>query len=228
MAIYTHNAEYFNTLDSPDKAYWVGFLLADGGVYKGQLWLNLSKKDRVQLENFRKSITSSHPIKEKTTHVMFYIRSKLFVDSLTQYGITERKTFSTKLPKQIPEPYMKDFIRGYFDGDGCITYNKKRNTKVFSLTGTFELLDAIQNILVTKLKLPKNKLQVQKNSFTLAYGGNHQVTKIFEYLYNNSSLCLERKRNRFIELEMLVERNRGRIGRPKGAKDKQQRKRRIT
>lgn len=210
MNLYKCDTTYFDIIDSPDKAYWIGFLLADGGVYKGQLWINLSKKDEVHLEAFRKSLNSTHPIKEKHRCVSYYIRSKRLVYALQKYGIIERKTFNTKFPNHIPKKYVRDFIRGYFDGDGSIKFNKKRNTKVFKLTGTLVLLSSIQDILISKLGLPKNKILRSGNSYVLNYGGNNQVTTIYHYLYDDSNLYLERKHSKFIEFEELVQFNKQR------------------
>lgn len=226
---HAHNAKYFDAINTGEKAYWLGFLMADGGVYHKKLWVNLGKKDTAHLYKFKKALDSSHPVKEKEKSSTFFIASVRLIRSLEKYGIVERKTFHTYLPQNIPFNLIRHFIRGYFDGDGSIKYNKKRNTKVFEIKGTKHLLSQIQNILVTELSLPKNKIMAaSQNSFVLTYGGNNQVTKIFNYMYTDCVICLERKRDRFVEVQELVAANRGEIGRPKGAKDKQQRKRRRS
>lgn len=212
---YQHDAQYFDVADTEEKVYWLGFLMADGGIYNGKLWLNLGKKDISHLYKFRKAINSTHPIKHKDVSATYFIASVRLVRSLEKHGIVERKTFCTYLPETIPASLIRHFIRGYFDGDGSIKYNKKRNTKVFSIAGTKLLLNQIQETLIDTLGLPRNKLRFSNNSFTLSYGGNNQVAKIFEYLYTDCTVCLERKRDRFIRFQELVEANRGKIKWPK-------------
>lgn len=115
------NETFFETIDSPEKAYWLGFIATDGNIYGTRIQINL--KDKEHLELFAKDIGSSSPVKEYKSHghTMFKIgfRSKKMVQDLKNLGIEPRKTFTVK-PWNGPEELMPHYWRGCVDGDGWI------------------------------------------------------------------------------------------------------------
>ena len=140
--LYPFNESYFETIDSKDKAYFLGFLFADGcislGVH-GQYLFKLSLKDKYPILLFRKYLNSNKPISEinqsersySSGTVMYsleYSSPKTFQD-LCNLGCSPNKTFNLKFPK-IPKELESHFIRGFFDGDGSVfihKYNKIKN-----------------------------------------------------------------------------------------------------
>lgn len=97
---------------------------------------------------------------------------------------------------QVPKDLIPHFIRGYFDGDGCIT-SSKSNIK-WSILGTSNFLSSIQDIMVEKLQLNKTKIYKAKNIYSLEYKGRKQIKTIKEWLYNDATIFLERKYNKFL------------------------------
>ena len=93
-------------------------------------------------------------------------------------------------------------IRGYFDGDGCIW--KSDNSYHIQITGNVDFLIGVENYLLKHLDIDKKKNyspcnRNRKNNIrALKYGGNHITTKIFELLYDDSKIFLERKYDKFI------------------------------
>lgn len=103
---------------------------------------------------------------------------------------------------------MRDFIRGYFDGDGCISPSSRRKERECSVSfvGTVNFLDGIRR----EIGLPSRKYQPEGNAFSLKYGGVVIPLKILNYMYSNAEVYLERKYNRykkFLEIRDEVDRN---------------------
>ena len=138
---YDVDEKYFDIIDNEEKAYWLGFLYADGYIRErksgNSLEMKLSIKDKHHLELFRKSIESNHKIidvfnnvkyngKVSTSHMSsLAIYSTKLVESIKTQGFHSRKTFTISNPN-IGEEFINHFIRGYFDGDGSFSFNPKK------------------------------------------------------------------------------------------------------
>lgn len=120
------NEEYFDEINSKEKAYWFGFLCADGYIYEPSycLVLDLAKKDLNQVEKFCDVIgANKEKIKtriHKTGHesVSVRITNRRFVESLIDKGCGNKKTNSLRLPHLRSEELDLAFLMGYYDGDG--------------------------------------------------------------------------------------------------------------
>ena len=200
---YYCNEFYFNKIDHPEKAYWLGFLIADGYIeskrkYGNQKFgITLAEKDMIHLQKFNNCLDSTYPLLKyigsgynpNGIYVKLLITSQQIVNDLKKYGICEQKTKICKIPPNIPVKYMKDFIRGYIDGDGSIYIDTTTNQLRLSITGTYNLLYGINQFLGTN-----NKISFVKNDiYELKFGGNKKCLEIFEQLYYKDCLCLERK-----------------------------------
>lgn len=209
--LYQYNSHYFSSIDTADKAYFLGLLFADGylNLKCNKLTLNLQIRDRELIESLgeRLVLSDNKPfyirkcsVKDKTKSDQFSIvvSSPQISKDLQKLGFTLNKTFTAKFPI-IPKQFFKDFIRGYFDGDGHFTVRKDRNGRDCSwgITGTEDMLLSIQDILVLELGLNKIKLKATKSSHKgihkLIYGGLGSCKKIFNYLYTDTNLYLCRK-----------------------------------
>ena len=131
---YFHDFDFFEKIDNEEKAYWLGFMFADGYIvnydnYYGEdvLGLSVSLKDQKILEKFKKSIKATNPIKcyQKKDFgepmVRLQMSSQKTVDDLISHGCVKQKSLILEPPKKIPKELIPHFIRGLFDGDGCIT-----------------------------------------------------------------------------------------------------------
>lgn len=198
---YKLNENIFNELDSPEKAYWLGFIYADGNIYKNILSITLHKNDKSHLEKFKQFLQADILIRLEDNRGCFIVNRKKIVLALKKLGITPCKSLCLKFPK-INQLFYPDFIRGYFDGDGMLRLmkpkkgNGQKSQLNFNIcSGTKCFLERIQKILMEKCNLNKTKItgKMEKNSYDLNYVGNNQVPRIFSYLLQNSNVKLERK-----------------------------------
>lgn len=133
--IYYYDETYFSNINTPEKAYWLGFIAADGNLYRreghqGLISISINKRDIELLENFKKELNTSKPIniiqdkrRKNTVMATLQIISDKIFNDLLQKGIGIRKTFDLDLSyifEKIPINFYSDFILGYFDGDGSI------------------------------------------------------------------------------------------------------------
>ncbi|MSU74262.1 hypothetical protein EXS57_00595 [Candidatus Kaiserbacteria bacterium] len=120
---------------SPEMAYVLGFFAADGSMLKnnrGAHFIEFTITDRSVLEQIQQVTNSTHRIAERKSKVAKHktayrlqIGSKRWFEDLSQLGFMQNKSKKLSLPK-IPKKYFGDFVRGYFDGDGCVYFNRLR------------------------------------------------------------------------------------------------------
>ena len=168
--------DVFSKIDSPEKAYWLGFLAADASVHGKQncLALTLQQGDRSHIEKFAKFISLTEPEEAiKNYEYNGYFRSQLTLYShklkhdLSKLGVTPNKTFTYCFPteSQVPSSLIDYFILGYIDADGCIfVFDRERNNVKdlkISITGTH---DVVHNILKRLSYNPDpNKIKLEHN-----------------------------------------------------------------
>lgn len=210
MRKYNFNEHYFDNIDCQEKAYWLGFFAADGYNHrnKGCIEFRLHKQDREILEKFKSCLESDNPIGlYKETYCNLCLYSKHLCEKLAEYGLDQAKTYTLQLPV-LEEPLMKHFIRGYFDGDGCFSVIKRNDRKnpnsktyQFNITGMEVPLLVIQQHLVDNVGIVKNSLKSRKSTIavTLHYNGRNICKKILDYLYDNATIYLQRKYNKYKE-----------------------------
>lgn len=205
---YTCDTHYFDTIDTEEKAYWFGFLLADGAVSlsNGRYTLRLALKstDKPHLQQFLKSLNSNVSIydidivrSDKTYHsVAASINNKALVTALIQKGCIPNKSLILTFPDTsiIPKHLVHHFMRGYFDGDGCIHIAQNGELR-FQIIGTKEfLVKYIENLNMP----PKSKFSSQGKAFAAQYSTTAS-SKVFAFLYKNATVYLERKHDIYIK-----------------------------
>ena len=218
MSKYNYNKDYFSKVDTPDKAYWLGFLCADGCInrlYKNDklkamtLELSLCEQDKGHLEKFAKSINTNVPIKKKISHCgdksytsyrITICCTKMCYD-LISLGCTPQKTYNLRLPneKQVPKEFIRDYLRGFFDGDGCIF---RHNRIALTLTGTSGMLNDISDFLYSN-KIITKRVTVKKdyrryNTYEFRLYGNNCYW-FLNYIYRDSDIYLDRKYQKYFE-----------------------------
>ena len=197
------NKTYFQTIDSEDKAYFLGFIYADGYVTKDALYWTSHKQDRHILEIFCHYIETDKDciktIDEKYLRVV--ITSKEFASCLQKQGAVQAKTLILT-PPSIPKNLIPHFIRGYFDGDGSIYYDKNTKSYRVNFLGTESMLFWIKDFFQVKTKIRPYK-KIAKFDFS----GNRQVFQKLSMIYNNSSeeLRLKRKYEKFLSCKEKYE-----------------------
>jgi len=193
---YSLNEDYFKVINTPEKAYFLGFMYADGCVQKDlkRFHLCISAIDIEILKRLQKALNTDRPIRRilirDKKRVRLDIYSKRLVKGLIRYGCVNKKTFVLKYP-HILKKYDRHFIRGYLDGDGCIhvrTIRKKYSYLMAKLTSTKDLLRRIKRIVHNKNKLIKTK---SKNIYSLYFYGNSK--EFLNWCYKDTDLFLKRK-----------------------------------
>lgn len=219
MKKYDYDRSYFHYIDNEQKAYWMGFILADGNVnkYENCMTIRISKKDESHIQKISQLFKvpyKTYQEQDKRTNkvyhgVQFDLSSKQICQDLINKDIKPRKKGKAKqIFSSVPSSLYNHFIRGFFDGDGSIsiishTKNRKIPQYRINMVGKYDILFAIQNIFYKKLKIPKNTVRKMGVIYTLDYGGNRRIRAIGNYMYGNSSLFLERKKERFDNLWRL-------------------------
>lgn len=134
MKKYSYNENYFKNIDTEEKAYWLGFIAADGSIGKTcGLEISLSYKDIDHLYKFANNIgaeidmVSTRMVKQYKVCRIF-INNKKIINDLSKYGIIQNKGYNLDFPDFLNDDMLKYYLRGYFDGDGSISTNgKNRN-----------------------------------------------------------------------------------------------------
>lgn len=206
---YNLDESFFAKIDNEEKAYWLGFLAGDGAITdKNKIRLALAN-DRTHLKKFKKAVkwVGRDYLHKHTDALEVQFRSFKMTDDLARYFVTPRKTYTVKFPK-ISKLLERHFIRGMFDADGCISKairltRKKSGRQYISYGGEFniegnkEFVSAIQSRLI-ELGLPHNSINYPGKTINrVRYGGINQLKKIYQYLYKNAAIFLERKKKLF-------------------------------
>lgn len=215
---YSLNETYFDDIDCQEKAYFLGFLYADGynNEARGVVELSCSEKDREILEKFSKLINSTKPVRFVESNGVRSVRidlcSRKLCSALSSFGCVQTKTFKIKFPL-LNENLISHFIRGYFDGDGCLSYGTTPKDNVFgnafnsviTFVSTEDFCNSIKDIIKNKLDINSTLLcrhpSHNNNNRTLQISGNLQVVRMMQWMYEKSSICLDRKMAKFIELQ---------------------------
>lgn len=202
------NQNFFDTIDTQEKAYILGLLYADGYVSETNTYISLAlhNKDNHILEQINTVTLNECPIRDKKQMRVLNIYSKKMVERLVELGCGQAKTFKLKFPteEQVPSYLIHHFIRGYFDGDGCIYVSNTNNNRMFHLIGFDLFLVEVQSILIKKCFLNKTKFYYPPRSddriAELKFCGRNQCIKIRDWLYQDASIFLQRKYNKFYSI----------------------------
>ncbi len=199
---YALNHRFFATIDTEEKAYWLGFLSADGCISDSNtLIVGLSPKDEDHLVRLRTALGANHPLYRKPdgTAAVLAITSVVMARDLAQFGVVPRKTFTIRWPTNLPDNMLRHYARGYVDGDGGFTiWNSKT---MFRVTSSREYLLGMQRFLVDTCQLRATRILESSGKGNplvgdLVYSGWHQVSRLFHFLYDDATIFLPRKKER--------------------------------
>lgn len=205
------NVDFFSVIDNQDKAYWIGFIAADGYVrIKGEgrtLYVELSSVDKEHLVKFANIF--DRKIQERTRKQRSgYLSNMVYCtvccaslcNDLMEKGIIPRKSYSDNLKTvmdHIPDGFMNHFVRGYFDGDGSIHFDKKKSAHL-SFVSNYGFLERLRAEILryVSVSCPVIKKMSRGNGIAhnLTWEGNNQAFKLAQWLYQDASIYLKRKR----------------------------------
>ena len=161
------NSNVFDVINTEEKAYWLGFIYADGnisnhdkiyeksGKHVYRIEIALQEGDINHLEKLKLFLEYEGKISltktnHRTNRCRLSFNDKHMWETLNKIGCTPNKSLTLQFPKDIfnSNNLSKHFIRGYIDGDGCISYTSKQHNKMLlNILGTEDVLNNIQRNL---------------------------------------------------------------------------------
>lgn len=215
---------FFDIIDSKEKAYLLGFFIADGCINtdtarsKGRFSINQSEEDKEVVEAFKKYlkvpseitiINNQSGVKHRKLQYRLRWTSPHMRDTLaTKYSITNNKTKDTTFEfpiETIPKSLQSHFVRGFIDGDGYMGDNGETNNFSISIVGTSKnFLETIGDLVSKATGMSFN---IYKNEgktvtyYSLRWSCNRKnklekITKLQKYLYDKASIYLSRKKEK--------------------------------
>jgi hypothetical protein len=203
-----YNVKYFDKY-TPENCYWAGFILADGCIRSDRdaVEIHLQKRDKKHLLKLARAMNfSGDLIYDKSSKAYtLSVAGKWFPKALKKnFDITSKKSLTVAFPTQVPKKYWSHLIRGYFDGDGCITMT---TCPTINFIGTNDFLDFLRKLFYgfgVRLK-SKNRysplIPTDNESISHIHYSGLNAKKILNRLYDfsNENVRLTRKYKRFIK-----------------------------
>lgn len=217
--LYSYDVNFFKKIDNEEKAYWLGFLYADGNVYsknykknnqgKHVIDISLSIIDIEHLEKFKKAIKTNAPVSIRETRCnnkifkacRFSINNKEMTEDIIKLGCVPNKSLILDFPNEniVPNNLLRHFIRGYFDGDGWITSYKRKDSNGYrNEVGIIGGKKAL-NYFIDFLPKGFSKYEKYKDDKIIQISGSSikTISETYNYLYENATIFLDRKKNVF-------------------------------
>lgn len=203
---YTINENYFDNIDTKNKAYILGLFWSDGCNYPPQhrVKIELQEKDKNILDKINTEIESNKPLSFNNLNnknpnwqntYRLDITNKHISDRLVELGMVKNKSLIIEFPKWLDRSLHASFLRGYCDGDGHIEWNK---TKFISIVGTSQFCEYVkdfcENYLDVKCSI-YNTANKDSNTKLLHICGKNNIKKFLDVIYEDADLYIERKYN---------------------------------
>ena len=193
-----YNRHIFDEINSQEKAYWLGFILADGylNTDRHMLRIKLGNKDKHHLEKFIQFINGSQDMLKSEQHnitgnTQWYVScySKEICDALLALKVEQAKSGHEQIPP-IDQIYYRSFIRGLWDGDGFI----RENLKGIGLVGSYECMTFVQQYFKNKFEIKPLKIYEHYNTYKIEYRSTKKtIPTIISHLYQDNDIALDRK-----------------------------------
>lgn len=196
------NNDIFQIIDTEEKAYWLGFLYADGyiGLTDNRIELTLQLADIRHIEKFKEFLQSECKVSSNSYRSRLSVKNKKIKNDLIKLGCVPQKSLILTYPtyNQVPQPLMKHFIRGYFDGDGCLCVTDK--TKCIDILGTYDFLYQLcieSNLDTSKIYVSKSK---SNKVYRIVLGSKLDLYTFSNYVYEGANVYLDRKYDKYKKL----------------------------
>jgi intein/homing endonuclease len=203
-------------VDTEEKAYFLGLLYADGynNTNKGYFELSLAESDGDVLCGLLDIFQPGRPLqfveKKGESHqnqLRVSVTSKRLSSSLKKLGCVKAKTFKIKFPAWLRDDLVRHFIRGYFDGDGCLCIRYLENTRPqahLSFTGNKDFCLGLRKVLSVKSSIHARQPGRNNSNRTLTMTNKAQIVGILDWLYFDAVVYFERKYKKYLELKDIV------------------------
>lgn len=181
----SYDKYFFHNIDTPQKAYWLGFITADGYVNEDRnfLQIHLQWSDRDHLEKLREAVQAEEQIQIKCEQycitknkiATLVLQGKELIEGLVMHGVRQNKSTKEEPPIGVPNNLMADYLRGLWDGDGGI------DEKKINICSSYKMCEWILNFFIKHFDIPKMKILFHTNTYRL-YICKYRY-KILEYMY---------------------------------------------
>lgn len=217
---YSCNYHYFDNIDTEEKAYWLGFLTADGWISintkanAGVTGIELQYGDIEHLRKFNKSISGNYKItdrwkfcplskyKDKKNHTcLVRIFSLSMYQSLVRLGFSDNKTYNCHIPK-IKDELLRHYIRGYFDGDGCFSFGEKTFSVRFCMASENLKKDLLYILEGRNYSIYKYEYisQYDTQTYSFELSTTHDKVDFLNWIYKDSTIYLNRKYYKYLQV----------------------------
>lgn len=210
------NQHFFDNIDTPNKAYILGLLYADGCNHTphNAIHLSLQEDDYYLLLRIKVEMEYEGDLRFNNLNVkndnyknqyILCINDEYMSNQLEKLGVVNAKSLIAKFPseKQVPNEFVRHFIRGILDGDGCIYFNEKDNKYVVQIVGTKDICVNISNIL-NSMNIKNHTRRISEkyneNTWEVRMCGNKSSYEFLNWIYNDSDIKMERKYHKYLEL----------------------------
>lgn len=199
--LYQLNPHAFDSIDNEHAAYWLGFIYADGNTHNRSLNVTLKQSDGHHLEKLKTFLQSEAIIKsylgnssngKKYPQANITITDRHLVEQLQALGISTGRPIPEHTFSQISDPLFHHWLRGFFDGDGSA-----HKSPAISFCGNFRLMELVRAKLANCIgSNPYLAISKHKTAqlYYLQYGGRLIALRVSDYLYQDATVWLERKR----------------------------------
>lgn len=202
----------FKKIDTEEKAYWLGFLDADGCIHNGKNYdygieLGLQEQDYNHLVKFKDFIGKDNKIcyREKINSYRYQFKNKTMNQDLINLGCIPHKSLILKFPNedQVPDNLLIPFIRGYFDGDGSFWFKNKIGMNILS---SKDFLNGLKN----RIKLFKDcslypvHYENLNGAYRIQTGDKEKIDFFLDLIYKDANIYLDRKYKKYLEYKKIV------------------------
>lgn len=202
---YNINENYFDNIDTQNKAYILGLLYSDGcnSSNDNNIILELQEKDKDILDKINIELCNDKPLYFKNLNKKnnnwqnsygILITNKHMSEQLKELGMVPRKSLILKFPEWLNEELIPHFLRGYIDGDGHIEWRK---SKFINMASTLEFCQSVKDILFKYLNIESssiyNTANKESNTRILTIFKKENIKKFLDYIYNDAILYIQRK-----------------------------------
>jgi len=205
---------FTNGITNSKDAYILGLIYADGNLFRNAIEISLQKKDKNLLLDISNYVYGKNTLKYKKGRAWiakngkkyiskgqwrFTIISKKVSDILRKIGLCENKSLKIRFPK-LDKKFISHFIRGYFDGDGCIFISKKyKGTNGVTIVSNYLFCEDLKKQIKNFLDINVSIQNKTKNVGAVSITGNKQIVKFMDWIYKDSDLKMKRKFEKYYD-----------------------------
>lgn len=206
MKLYKVNEDYFESIDTPEKAYWLGLLSADGHVTKegDRVMIALQEKDGYLVEQFARDIgytgviettyNKSTPDSKSFPQRRVRINSRKMAQDLTKWGCSTTKTEDLRFPHWMNEELRPHFARGFIDGDGWVALKDRQYNSYLEIgwCGTWAMVFELSAVISNHTTYFNPSTYSVGTIYSNLTAGRFAI-EIGDWIYKDSTRRMERK-----------------------------------